>query len=84
MQLVGGFIQEAMSSGSAAVAQSMCNAVLDIAVLFISPSPKLHEQLQQVLILDGTTAVPGLSLFIIESHMSSCSRCCFDWHLCGL
>ena len=49
MQLIGGFIQEAVSSGSAAVAQSMCNAVLDIAVLFTSPSPKLHEQLQQVL-----------------------------------
>ena len=49
MQLVGGFIQEAVSSGSAAVLQSMCNAVLDVAVLFTSPPPKLCEQLEQVL-----------------------------------
>lgn len=48
MQLMGGFIQEAVTSGSPAVLQSMCHAVLDIALLFTSPSPKLHEQLQQV------------------------------------
>ena len=48
MQLMGGFIQEGVTSGSPAVLQSMCNAVLDIALLFTSPSPKLLEQLQQV------------------------------------
>lgn len=48
MQLMGGVIQEAVSSGSPAVLQSMCNAVLDVALLFTSPSPKLAEQLQQV------------------------------------
>ncbi|KAL3153383.1 hypothetical protein ABBQ38_011722 [Trebouxia sp. C0009 RCD-2024] len=48
MQLMGGVIQEAVSSGSPDVLQSMCNAVLDVALLFTSPSPKLAEQLQQV------------------------------------
>ena len=48
MQLMGGFIQEAVTSGSPAVLQSMCNAVLDVVLLFTSPSPKLLEQLQQV------------------------------------
>ena len=48
MQLVGGFVQDAVSSDSAAVVQSMCNAVLDIVLLFTAPSPKARHQLEQV------------------------------------
>jgi len=50
MQLVGGFVQDAVSSDSAAVVQSMCNAVLDIVLLFTSPSPKARHQLEQVIL----------------------------------
>ncbi|DBA76382.1 TPA: hypothetical protein ACH3X1_010090 [Trebouxia sp. C0004] len=48
MQLVGGFLQDAVSSDSAAVVQSMCNAVLDIVLLFTAPSPKARHQLEEV------------------------------------
>ena len=48
MQLIGGFVQEAVSSGSAAVVQSMCNAVLDIVVFFSAPPAKTLEQIEQV------------------------------------
>ena len=33
MQLVGGFVLEAVSSGSPAVVQALCNAVPDIMVI---------------------------------------------------
>lgn len=48
MQLVGGFVQEAVSSGSPAVVQAMCNAVPDIMVIYTQPPPKMQEQLTQV------------------------------------
>ena len=48
MQFVGGIVQEAASSGNSTVVQSMCDAVLDIAVFFTSPSSKMKEQLAQV------------------------------------
>ncbi|KAL0042877.1 hypothetical protein WJX79_002164, partial [Trebouxia sp. C0005] len=48
MQLVGGFLQDAVSSGSVAVVQSMCNAVLDVVLLFTAPSHKARHQLEQV------------------------------------
>ena len=48
MQLIGGFVQEAVSSDNAAVVQSMCNAVLDIVVFFTAPPAKTREQIEQV------------------------------------
>ncbi len=55
MQLVGGFVQDAVSSDSAAVVQSMCNAVLDIVLLFTAPSPKARHQLEQVMLGSHTS-----------------------------
>jgi len=43
-------VQDAVSSDSAAVVQSMCNAVLDIVLLFTAPSPKARDQLEQVIL----------------------------------
>ncbi len=62
MQLIGGFVQDAVSSGSAAVVQSMCNAVLDTVMFFTAPSPKIREQLEQVMLKSSLLALLFIQL----------------------
>ena len=78
MQFIGGIVQEAASSGNSTVVQSMCDAVLDIAVFFTSPSSKMKEQLAQV------ASCPFPCTVTAKHHFVSCMHivvCCFAGEL---
>ena len=76
MQLVGGFVQEAVSSDSAAVVQSMCNAVLDIVLLFTAPSPKARHQLEQVTLDSHNLLCSAIKICPYDLPLGSAFRIC--------